>query len=75
VAETDPFKGEPLAESLKDSRALKFNLQGSGASHAAYVITGQTFVVYYIGTRKKRLRRDCSVFEAGLPRTLTHASS
>jgi hypothetical protein len=50
--ETDPFKGDRLAGSLKDSRALKFNLQGSGAYRAAYVITGQTCVVYYIGTRE-----------------------
>ena len=50
--ETNPFKGEPLAGSLKGSRSLKFNLQGSGAYRAAYVITGQTCVVYYIGTRE-----------------------
>ena len=50
--ETDPLKGDPLAGSLKGSRALKFNLRGSGAYRAAYVIAGQTCIVYYIGTRE-----------------------
>ncbi len=50
--ETDPFKGDPLAGSLKGSRALKFNLRGSGAYRAAYVITSQTCVGYDIGTRE-----------------------
>ncbi len=50
--EINPLKGELLAGSLRGSRSLKFNLQGSGAYRAAYIITGQTCIVYYIGTRE-----------------------
>ena len=50
--ETNPRKGDALTGALRGSRALKFSLSGSGAYRAAYVITGQTCVVYYIGTRE-----------------------
>jgi mRNA-degrading endonuclease RelE of RelBE toxin-antitoxin system len=50
--ETNPSKGDLLSGSLKGVRSLKFHLRGSGAYRAAYVISGQTCVVFYIGTRE-----------------------
>ena len=38
VLEDDPYRGHPLAGSLRGARALEFSLKGSGVYRAVYVI-------------------------------------
>jgi mRNA-degrading endonuclease RelE of RelBE toxin-antitoxin system len=64
--EDDPYKGHPLTGSLRGARSLEFNLRGSGAYRAVYVVLDDERVclVFIIGPHENIYRMATRRYDA-----------